>query len=50
MQYYLTDEAREEIAEILEKLVEEGLPGPRDLAVALDAIQAAIDLQVISLA
>ncbi|AGS80937.1 hypothetical protein [Caulobacter phage Cr30] len=38
----LTDEQREEIARILEIIAEEGLPNPRDLDVALDAIECAL--------
>ena len=38
----LTDEQREEIARILEIVSKDGLPGPRDLDAALDAIQAAL--------
>lgn len=33
---------REEIARILEIIAEDGLPEPRDLDVALDAIEAAL--------
>lgn len=33
-----SDDAREEIARILETVARDGLPGPRDLDVALDAI------------
>lgn len=34
----LTPEERDEVAQILETVAKEGLPGPRDLDVALDAI------------
>lgn len=33
---------RDEVAKVLERVATEGLPGPRDLDVALDAIQACI--------
>lgn len=36
-------ETRDEIARVLEIVAKDGLPGPRDLDVALDAIQTAID-------
>jgi len=38
----MTTELREELARILEMVAKDGLPGPRDLDVALDAIEAAI--------
>lgn len=38
----MTDEQREEIAAILEQIAANGLPGPRDLDVALDAIEATL--------
>lgn len=38
-----TPEEREEIAEILKRIAEDGLPGPRDLDVAIDAIEQCID-------
>lgn len=37
----LTGERRDEIARILETVAKDGLPGPRDLDVALDAIESA---------
>lgn len=37
-----TDDEREEVARILEIVAKDGLPHPRDLDVALDAIQATI--------
>ena len=37
-----TEEEREEIARILEIVARDGLPEPRDLDVALDAIQSAL--------
>lgn len=40
----LTGACREEVARILEIVAKDGLPGPRDLDVALDAIGSAIDL------
>lgn len=40
----LTGPRREEIARILEIVAKDGLPGPRDLDVALDAIEAAMAL------
>lgn len=39
----LTGDVRDEIARILEIVARDGLPGPRDLDVALDAIGCAID-------
>ena len=38
----LPEEEREEIARILEIVAKDGLPGPRDLDVAIDAIQSAL--------
>lgn len=38
----LTESQREEIARILETVAKDGLPGPRDLDVALDAIGCAL--------
>lgn len=35
---FFSEEERQDIAEILENVAREGLPGPRDLDVALDAI------------
>ena len=40
----LTEDSRQAIADILETIAREGLPGPRDLDVALDAIESSIDL------
>lgn len=40
-----TEEAREEIARILEAVAKDGLPQPRDLDVALDAIFCTIAAQ-----
>lgn len=37
-----TEEQREEVARILEMVAKDGLPGPRDLDVALDAIEAGL--------
>lgn len=37
-----TEEEREEVAIILETIAKEGLPKPRDLDVALDAIEASL--------
>lgn len=37
----LTGERRDEIAKILETVAKDGLPHPRDLDVALDAIESA---------
>jgi hypothetical protein len=37
-----TETERQEIAEILEIVAKDGLPGPRDLDVALDAIQSVL--------
>jgi ADP-heptose:LPS heptosyltransferase len=37
----LTGERRDEVARILETAVKDGLPGPRDLDAALDAIEQA---------
>lgn len=39
----LVGELREEIARILEIVARDGLPGPRDLDVALDAIESALN-------
>jgi hypothetical protein len=39
---------REEAAEVLETVARDGLPEPRDLDVALDAIECAIDAQIAS--
>lgn len=39
----MSDNLREEIARILEIVARDGLSNPRDLDVALDAIQAAIE-------
>lgn len=39
----MTEAQREEIARILEIVARDGLPGPRDLDVALDAIEAALE-------
>lgn len=39
----LTGSVRDEVARILEIVAKDGLPGPRDLDVALDAIGCAID-------
>ena len=39
---------REEAAEVLQTVAREGLPGPRDLDVALDAIGCAVDAQIAS--
>lgn len=39
---------REEAAEVLETVARDGLPGPRDLDVALDAIGCAVDAQIAS--
>lgn len=36
-------ERREAIAAVLETVAKDGLPGPRDLDVAIDAILAAVD-------
>lgn len=38
----MTPEQREEVANILETVAKDGLPGPRDLDVALDAIESAM--------
>lgn len=38
---------REEVASIIEQIAAEGLPGPRDLDVALDAIFTTIDAKYI---
>lgn len=38
----LTEDQREEIARIVETVAKDGLPGARDLDVALDAIQSAL--------
>jgi hypothetical protein len=40
----LTEESRQAIADILEVIAKDGLPGPRDLDVALDAIESSIDI------
>jgi hypothetical protein len=37
-----SEEQRGEIAVILETVAKDGLPGPRDLDVALDAIQSTV--------
>ncbi len=37
-----TDEQRDEIARILTIVAKDGLPGPRDLDVALDAIECTV--------
>lgn len=37
-----TEEQRDEIARILETVAKDGLPGPRDLDVALDAIEGTL--------
>lgn len=37
----LTGSRREAVANILETVAKDGLPGPRDLDVALDAIESA---------
>ena len=37
---------REEAAEVLQTVAREGVPGPRDLDVALDAIGCAVDAQI----
>lgn len=42
MMRQLTPHEREEIARIVEIVAKDGLPGPRDLDVALDAIEAAL--------
>lgn len=39
----MTDAQRAAIAGILEAVAKDGLPGPRDLDVALDAIQAILE-------
>ena len=39
---------REEAAEVLQTVAREGIPGPRDLDVALDAIGCAVDAQIAS--
>lgn len=39
---------REEAAEVLQTVAREGLPGPRDLDVALDAIGCAVDAKIAS--
>lgn len=39
----LSESEREEIARIVETVGNDGLPGPRDLDVALDAIAAALE-------
>lgn len=38
----MTEDQREEIAKVLEAVARDGLPGPRDLDVALDAIAATL--------
>lgn len=38
----MTEDERDEIARILEIVAKDGLPEPRDLDVALDAIEAAL--------
>lgn len=38
----LTGPRRDEVARILEMVAADGLPGPRDIDVALDAIEAAL--------
>lgn len=38
----MTEWQRDEVAKILEVVARDGLPGPRDLDVALDAIEFAI--------
>ncbi|MBA8881645.1 hypothetical protein [Phyllobacterium myrsinacearum] len=38
----MSEDLRREIAEILEIIAKDGLPGPRDLDVALDAIECSI--------
>ena len=43
----MTDEQREEIARILEMIAKEGLPHPRNLDAALDAIADVIPLKVL---
>lgn len=40
--FRLTGPLRDSIADIVERVAKEGLPGPRDLDVALDAIECAI--------
>lgn len=42
----MTPSQREEIAKILETIARDGLPGPRDLDVALDAIEAAMPTHI----
>lgn len=37
-----SEEQRAEIAVVLETIAKDGLPGPRDLDVALDAIQSTV--------
>jgi hypothetical protein len=39
---------RDEAAEVLETVARDGLPGPRDLDVALDAIGCAVEAQIAS--
>jgi len=39
---------RDEAAEVLETVARDGLPGPRDLDVALDAIECAVEAQIAS--
>lgn len=39
----LSELEREEIARILEVVARDGLPGPRDLDVALDAIEGSLE-------
>lgn len=40
---HLTGDRRDEVARILRIVAADGLPGPRDLDVALDAIEAALN-------
>jgi len=40
--FEFTEEEREEIARILEMVAEDGLPHPKNLDAALDAIQSAL--------
>lgn len=42
VRFKLVDELRDEVASIVEQVGNDGLPGPRDLDVALDAIEAVI--------